>query len=289
VEDVGGAVTPDEEKEGTEGEEQQGESDIATLGKKLIGINRAYRRLAKEYGVNPYTTNQAIQDELLRLATVEAAAGKSTQLLLPGLGTAASIMSRVAREIYEESWLEIVSRNENLLVELGATPDQIKALFNNDAINLTLQTLMIEVLGDLPETRGRIHLVDQMIALRTDAEAVFYAESLMMADFYNENEKPIEAFLPGMLIPVAITTAGDVVVFSAADYAYWTEDEAEGAADLTELYEEVSPNRVMWVADQASPRFIEGMAGMGWSVRANLRSTILPEIPWGLSDDPPEE
>jgi hypothetical protein len=54
------------------------DNPIAKLSKKMIGVNKSYRRLAKEYGVNPYTTNEALQEELLRLAKADAIAAKGT-------------------------------------------------------------------------------------------------------------------------------------------------------------------------------------------------------------------
>ena len=204
---------------------------------------------------------------------------------MPGIGTALTVVAKVTTSIYEESWLEIVAGNENILVEMGASPDQIKALFKNDAINLTLLTLMIQILQEMVGVEGRINVVDQLILLETEAEAVFFAESLLMADWYKDNESPLAQMLPGTLVPVVLTMDGKVIVFTAADYAYWTPKQASVAAEFTQLYQEYSSQREAWIADQASPRFVEGIGELGWAVRSDLRASVLPEIPWGLSDD----
>ena len=285
VESVGDTVSEDEE-EGKSGElDQEEEGATVSLGNKLIGVNAAYRRLALEYGVNPYTSNEAIQEELLRLAKVQAVASKSSSILMPGIGTALTVVAKVTTSIYEESWLEIVAGNEYILVEMGASPDQIKALFKNDAINLTLLTLMIQILQEMVGVEGRINVVDQLILLETEAEAVFFAESLLMADWYKDNESPLAEMLPGTLVPVVLTLDGKLIVFTAADYAYWTPKQASVAVEFTQLYKEYSSQREAWIADQASPRFVEGIGALGWVVRSDMRASVLPEIPWGLSDD----
>ena len=172
-----------------------------------------------------------------------------------------------------------------ILVEMGASPDQIRALFKNDAINLTLLTLMIQILQEMVGVEGRIDVVDQLILLETEAEAVFFAESLLMADWYKDNESPLAEMLPGTLVPVVLTMDGKVIAFTAADYAYWTPKQASIAAEFTQLYKEYSAQREAWIADQASPRFVEGIGALGWTVRSDMRASVLPEIPWGLSDD----
>ena len=267
------------------GEVDKGDNPIAKLSKKMLGVNKAYRRLAKEYGVNPYTTNEALQEELLRVAKVDAVASRGTTILLPGLGLGLKIVSRVSKAVYEESWLEIVARNEEALEDMNASPDQIRALFSNDSINLTLLTLMIETLKQLEDVEGPLNVIDQMILLETDAEAVFFSECLLMADWYNDNEAALTEWVPGTLVPVALTANNKLIAFSAADFAYWTPDQKALILDFDEMYRGYAQEHEAWIADQTSARFVEGLGELGWSVRSGMRSTVLPEIPWGLSDD----
>lgn len=284
VEKVGDYVDTDDDGKKS-GELSGDENPIAKLSGKMIGVNKSYRRLAKEYGVNPYTTNEALQEELLRLAKVDAVAARGTTILMPGLGIGLKIVDKVSRAVYEESWLEIVARNEDTLEEMGASPEQIKALFANDSINLTLLTLMLETLKVLENVQNPLNVVDQMILLETDAEAVFFAESVMMADWYNDNEAALIEWVPGTLVPVALSENNKLLAFSAADYVYWTPSEEVIIREFVNQYIDYSQEREVWIADQASPRFIEAVGEMGWGVRHGMRSTVLPEIPWGLSDD----
>ena len=285
AESIGETITGDDESDSGELSIDEG-SAAAKLGRSLIGVNRAYRRLAEEYDVNPYTTNEAIRKVLLRLAKVDAMVSTGTKIFVPSVGVRLGIAAKVAKAIYSESWLEIVASNENILVEMGASPDQIKALFNNDAINLTLLALMIQTVDEMDQVEGRLNVIDQLILLETDAEAVYFAECLLMADLYNENESPLTAMLPGTLIPVALTRDRKLIAFSAVDYAYWTKDWAVIVGDFTDMYGKYSPQREFWIADQVSPRFIEGAGAKGWIVRSGLRHSVLPVVvPWGLGDD----
>ena len=265
-------------------EKPEGQGALARLGGKLVGVNTSYRRLAAAYGVNPYTTNDAIQEELLRLAQVDAPISVATKFAMPGLGVAGTI-AKVSRAIYEESWYQIVGRNENALVNMGASPNQIRMLFNTEVINLTLLTLMIEILTSWEEADGRLNVIDQLILLETDAEAVFFAESLLIADWYNDHEVPIASVLPGTLIPVIQDANGKVVAFSALDYAYWTPDQEAQVKEFVAQYESYSGDREAWLVDQVSEYFESAVLELGWTVKSNLRGSVTPELPWSMSDE----
>ena len=56
---------------------------------------------------------------MLRLAQVDAPISIATKYAMPGLGIASTV-ARVSRAIYEESWYQIVARNENMLHVLRA-------------------------------------------------------------------------------------------------------------------------------------------------------------------------
>ena len=91
--------------------------------------------------------------------------------------------------------------------------------------------------------------------------------------------------LPDTLVPVALTVDGRVIVFSAADLALWTEESASVSVGFTTLYAKYSDQCEVWIADQVSTRFVNGLTAVGWTVHSGNRSAVLPELPWGLQDD----
>lgn len=262
-------------------------ASVATeAAERLVGVNKAYRIWAHEVGVNPYSTNPAIREELNRVAKIDAYLGRGTRLLVPDfIKGDLKTVAKVSRQIYKDDWHEVVDINKKSLRVMGVDDDLIDGFLNHDFINLSLSTLMVETLNALDGVEGRHFVIDQAILLETEAEAIWFAESLLMAQWFHENEASIEKMLFDTLVPVALTQDGRVIVFSAADLALWTEHDAEVSAGFTENYRKYSDKREAWIADLASPRFIEGLAGLGWTVRSGLRSSVLPEIPWGLQDD----
>ena len=106
-----------------------------------------------------------------------------------------------------------------------------------------------------------------------------------MALWFHQNETSLAQMLPETLVPVALTSDGRVIVFSAVDMAYWTEATATIIEEFSARYAKYADRRETWIADQVSPRFVESLGKLGWTTKSGIRSTVLPQIPWGLQDD----
>jgi hypothetical protein len=283
-----GKTVVDEKAQGgpVEGQDSAAKRAGIKLGRSLAGVTGSYRKWAETVGVNPYTTNTALRDELNRLANVEAGSRIGTKIFAPSIvPEELKIITDVSKTAYHKDWREIIEENKRALDLMKVTPEVKAAFLDNPQINLTLQTLMIELLEAMNGTEDRHIVIKQASLLLTDAEAVFFAESLMMAHWFNNTQAPAARMLGGTLIPVILTKDGRVIAFSASDFEYWTEQTAPIAAEFDRQYKDVSRKREIWVADNVSSGYVRGVSNLGWSVRSDLRERVLPEIPWGLQDE----
>jgi hypothetical protein len=255
------------------------------LGRSFIGVTSAYRKWAENVGVNPYTTNVALHAELERVAKVDAGSKMGTKIFMPSLiPEEFQIIKDVSKTAYHKEWREVIEDNQIALDAMGIEPDMKDRFLNNDHINLTLQTLLIELLESMTEVEDRAIVIAQASLLVTDAEAAFFAESVIMAQWFHTNMSPAAKMLGGTLIPVILTRDGRVIAFSASDFEYWTKDVAPIAAEFDRQYRTISNKREVWIADSVSSGYVRGVSNLGWSVRSDLRSKVLPQIPWGLQD-----
>ena len=258
----------------------------AKLGRSLAGINSAYRNWAKSVGVNPYTTNTELRAEMDRLAKVESGAKIGTKIFMPSiLPEELKLVSDVSKTAYHKDWREIIEHNIQSLNTLGVSSEAKTRFLENANINLTLETLIIELLLQMEGVGSRDIVIQQAGLLKTDAEAVFFAECVLMANWFHRNMNPASQMLGGTLIPVMLTRDGRVVAFSASDFEYWTKEVAQISGEFNRQYVNVSRKREIWVADQVSTGFVRGVSNLGWSVRSDLRAKVMPEVPWGLQDE----
>jgi DNA-binding transcriptional regulator YhcF (GntR family) len=283
-----GKTVADEKKKGgpAEGEKSAAKKASIKLGRSLAGVNSSYRKWAEQVGVNPYTTNEALHNELERIAKTEASAKVGTKIFAQSLiPEELKIITDVAKTAYHKEWREIIDENIAALNAMEVSSETMNRFLDNPNINLTIQTLFIELLEAMTGVGDRAIVIEQASRLQTDAEAAFFAESLLMAHWFHINQTPAARMLGGTLIPVILTTDGRVIAFSASDYEYWTQLTAPIAVEFDQQYRKVSRKREIWVADNVSPGFVSGVSNLGWSVRSDLRAHVLPQIPWGLQDE----
>src|SRR5438045_9319796 len=89
----------------------------------LLGINKAKRRIAKQVGADPYTTNPVLARQLDDLARAAFAGGVSLDVALTvstaGVATAISATARVSDLVWDRSPQDIRSVHEQKLAPMG--------------------------------------------------------------------------------------------------------------------------------------------------------------------------
>lgn len=268
------------------GESSQAAQAGSALGKQLVGIDSAYRKWSEQAGVNPYTTNAELRAELERVAKVEAGSRIGTKIFAPSIiPEELKVITDVAKTAYHKEWREIIEDNIKAMASMKVSPEDKARYLENPYINLTISTLIVELLERMEGVADRSIVIHQASLLNSEAESAFFAESLMMVHWFHFNESPAVRMLGGTLIPVLLTSDNRLVACAASDFEYWTRDTQPIADEFTRQYNHISPKREVWVADNVSAGYVRGVSNLGWSVRSDLRAKVLPEIPWGLQDE----
>ena len=96
----------------------------------LLGINKAKRRIAKQVGADPYTTNPVLAKQLDDLARAAFAGGVSLDVALAvstaGVATAISGTATVSNLVWEKSPADVRTINETKLASMGVGADTIR-------------------------------------------------------------------------------------------------------------------------------------------------------------------
>jgi hypothetical protein len=286
------AVSGEEEETEEQNEElvQSNEASSAEkaaiwLARKYAGVGSKTRNWARDVGVDPYTNNDLLAEELDRVSQAEAIGSVSTKVLLPFTLGALGLAADAVHIAYTTDWRDILVYNSGLMREMGVSEDLIVEFETHDFYTPMTQTLVIAMLDSIEGAKGRDIVIEQAIQLESESEALFFLESVMLAEWYHREQKPLKAFVPNTLIPVAISESDDLVAFTAADYIYWTEETAAVSREFTETYSEYPGGRELIVADFVSPNADKGLAKLGWTVQSSMRLTYDVEVPWGAQDN----
>ena len=240
-----------------------------TVAKDILGENRAIRMWAHKLGVDPYTTNPVLMDELQDVAHYDAAGHFATKLLPLGIvGTVLGTANTVNNLVWTQGPGDLKILNEKRLKAMGVGAEEIAAFVGNKQYNLTLQTRLVASLESLKGVTGRPEFVAQAAGATTTVDARFYQEGAYMAETYHRTEAPLIGIvtdLPG----ACVKAKGDrFACLYPFDYLVWTENVAGSAQRLTDYAQKHFPNatRELWLTGSVSPRTARELKSRNWDV-----------------------
>jgi hypothetical protein len=246
-------------------------ADTADAAKDLLGVNQAKRRIAKQVGADPYTTNPVLAKQLDDLARAAFAGGVSLDVALAvttaGVATAISATATVSNLVWDKSPEDIRTINENKLAAMGVSKDTVRAFVTNRWFTPTLSVPFVEHLAQLPAAKGRAAVVALAGTVASEGEARFILNAVSMARQISTERDPVVALeLVGRII-VVHTRGGRAEVPAAVDYVVWTEP-VKAFAERKNLK---GAQRDILVTGLASARAREGLQATGWVVQEHSK------------------
>lgn len=252
--------------------------DAGDTATSAIGMQSVKRQLAVELGVDPYSTNQALQKELDSVAWASFAGGSTIKvLLLPlsgGVVTGVKVASTgsEAQSLLKESSptdLRVVNREK--LLAMDVPKNVAEAFLGNAALSPTHQTLLVAALARLEGVKGRSEFVRSAgETAEEEQDALFWhLTAQMIADL--NGRRPIDRiFLLKGGFPVAIAKDGSAVVALHWDYACWTPLAERFAGAVQKLAGGGGKPGLVALSGVASPRLRKELESRGFQVEEKL-------------------
>jgi hypothetical protein len=238
---------------------------VGNTAMDTLGVNRAKRRIAKQAGADPYTTNAVLAKQLDDLARAAVAGGVSLDVALAvstaGVATAISTTAAVSNLVWDRSPADIRTINEQKLSAMGVPSDTARAFVTNPWFTPTLSIPFVDHLAQLPASRGRPAVVALASTVASEGEARFMLNALSMArQIDTERDRVVALELVGRILVVR-THSGRIEVPAPVDYVVWTEP-VRAFAQRKDLN---GTRRAVLVTGLASQRAREGLQATGWT------------------------
>lgn len=238
----------------------------------VLGINQAKRRIAKQVGADPYTTNPVLAKQLDDLARAAFAGGVSLDVALAvstaGVATAISATARVSNLVWDRSPQDIRTLHEQKLAAMGVDPETIRVFVTNRWLPPTLSVPIVESLAALPDAKGRAAIVALASTVASEGEARFMVNATGMAQQAGSDRDPVVAAEVDGRILVVRTRNGRVAVPAPVDYVVWTQP-VRTFAERTAR--KGGGARQVLVTGLASVRARDGLGAAGWTVMEHSR------------------
>jgi hypothetical protein len=257
-------VDPEEE----EVEEAGGGESVA---KAVLGVTVAHRKWAQQAGVDPYSTNPVLQDELNRLAKVDAAAGLTVRVAtkdVPGV--------RTLNRVYNLAWgmdpQELQKLNEKRLKEMGVDPKVSTTFLDNKHLTVTHQTSIIASLYELPQTQNRTEFLRAAANAESERDAFLYSDSATMIASMKKSGQAITSFVPNPRIAV-LRSGNRLVAVVPADHLSYTKgfkDALNGFEQRNAAEIKKASSKEIWLSGSASEKTRAELKVIGWAIREDI-------------------
>ena len=196
--------------------------------------------MALKLGVDPYSSNEALQKELNGVSWA-AYAGKMTFTLATapvggGAGMALSatgISSTFESAIRDQSPSDLRLASLKRLLAMGCARPDADAFLNNIAFSPSVQTALVLHLDSLKGVANRASFI-QLAGSQSESEgdALFFTQTSRLLAELHANGRTLARLDTLGSLPVALGTDGNLIVALEWDYAAWTPNAANFVAQL---------------------------------------------------------
>ena len=133
-----------------------------------------------------------MRQAIRRIAKVDALArtGASWVSPIPSI-PGAEYLETVYGLVWTRGPSEILEHNREQLAAMDFEEALIEELMRVEWLTPTIQTSLVALVEELPEVEGRPEALAQALTVRSDADAFFFVESLVLAVWYHTNREPL--------------------------------------------------------------------------------------------------
>lgn len=243
----------------------------------LAGAAQAKRQIAAKYGVNPYSTNPELQDQLNKVAWVQAGVGGAVNI---GLGaatggaaglavTAVNANTRLYARVRDEEPANLRIENRKKLLDLGLSKEQTEPLLKHHAFSPMHETVICDALAALGRNVNVDAFIQTAVISQAEEDAYFFQRCAQLMKMYHQTEAPIVRLIPSKLVMLCEDAKGRVFVPVHLDFAIWS---PRIAARISEVGEQLGGKPlVMWTTGFFSERLAGELKARNIGLRTNVK------------------
>ena len=264
----------------TVGKREAGDAEDSKL-EQLVGISKSKGVIATKYGVNVYSRNKVLQEELDRLGRADFVGGLGVGLatsVVPGVGGLVLTTSGTARLLNEainttpgsELWLQ----NKNKLLAMKVDGDIVELFLNNPSFSPAMTTVLVAALESMKGVGDRDLFIKVALQAADPAMAITITRIAVMSAGYNKKIAPLKSFTPLARLTQGVRKDGARVVLLPADYMTWNKLVAE--TETAARAEAKGSGLELWVLGSLSEQATAELQKVGWKIHTGAGSKLLP-------------
>lgn len=230
---------------------------------EAIGRSRRKRQLAGALGVDVYSSNAQLQEELDRVAWSSVSGGLSFTALMAALPIPPAL-SAVQRTtgftaglnelMVTRSGGDLYRMNREILRGMGMPDSRTEPFLDNAAASPRHKTFIVAALREMRGVEGLERFVDLGRALANEEQALRLQRLAELARGYHVNVSPLREVVELGDMVALVSESGTLAAALPADRLLWTAETRDLSDDLRELAETVGSggSTQLWVSGDSS-------------------------------------
>ncbi len=194
----------------------------------IAGFDKAKLTIARQLGVDPYSDNIRLQEEMEKVTWALFAGGLPLDIGVKVASSGASLALSATefvglpQEIYEITPSELALRDRRALEAMGIDVATIDAVIGNDSLPASMRHHMISSLQSLGNLEGRPNLV-RLLTVCQDSRHSHFLKNILGLMAQRNQVQPYAGYGVYGKLPAALTPDGVMEVCTPVDYVSWTE------------------------------------------------------------------
>jgi hypothetical protein len=242
---------------------------LGQTAKNAAGFDKAKLDAAKQLGVDPYSDNLRLQEEMEKVTWVFFAGGLPLRIgaavASAGFAVAATNMVGIPENTYALTSSELALRDAKTLNAIGASDAEIKTFLIQRALSITRRHRIATLLEALPNTMDRANIVSLANSCSSGDQADFLIGALaILAEKQRSGDANYVSIQVLGRLPAAVTSSGEIHVPAPVDFVTWTEEVA-AFANRDDI---PAGTRILVHTGKLSPVAAAGVTAAGWKTIA---------------------
>ncbi len=257
-------------------------------GLELVGYGGVKRTVASLVGVNVYTSNPVLQEQLDSIAAAGYSGGVSSHIaLIPvsgpiGLALTTTSFSRAMNEmLLEYSPEDLRKINREILERIGVRKDVRDAFLAHPWYSPRHETILVHALDEMKGVDDRSLVLQLAMNADSEEEALFVQRFVEMFASYHQTVVPLGEFiLIDEHVLVGYTTDQALVAVLPLPRVAWTGELAEATDAVVNWTSSAHPIRrvELWMSGQPTTRAHDELEKRGVMIFEKKRSRLLPPV-----------
>jgi hypothetical protein len=242
--------------------------------KEALQVGSFKRDYVARFGVDPYSSNAVLQEELDKIGNAAAFGMWTTSAaMMPISGPASSVITATSlgksfnNILATEPPSRIRNINEEKLKQMGI-PDEVAQRYLDQSVYTPRQNLLlVDALSRLGSATGRDAYLNAALVAADEVEANFFVNMAQILRGYHETQGPITAITMVGALTVAQTKAGAAMIPFALDYGVWTANADSLSQNMKATYKApgFNGNFELWVTGSLSPTAKQELQARGFT------------------------